>query len=241
MRNLPGGKIVAIAVAMMLPFAAFAQTKKSGNYHFLDFQDKPYYFGLTLGYNSSNFVVLNSEQFIRNDSFLVAEGRPGPGFNVSIVTNIKIGDYFDFRFLPGFSFVERSIDFREASNGQQLTTRTIESVIVQAPFHVRYKSAPFKDKRAFVVAGIKYSYDVASNARVRKEQSESLIQISPHDFALEVGAGIQFFFPFFIFSPEIKFSQGLGNILLYNDALEQSRVLEKVLSRTFTVSLHFEG
>ena len=88
---------------------------------------------------------------------------------------------------------------------------------------------------------MKYSYDVASNSRVRKDQSKTLVQISPHDFAIEVGAGMQFFFPFFIFSPEIKFSQGLGNILIYNNALEQSRVLEKILSRTFTISLHFEG
>ena len=228
-------------MALMLPALVCAQGKRSGNYNFRDFQTKPYYFGLTLGYNTSNFLVLNSERFIRNDSFAVAEGKPGPGFNVSIVTNIKIGDYFDFRFLPGFSFIERGITFKEAGTDNRTTTRKVESVLVQAPFQVRYKSAPFKDKRAFVVAGVKYTYDVASNARVRKEQSQGLIQISPHDFALEVGAGMQFFFPFFIFSPEIKFSQGLGNILIYNGALEQSRVLEKILSRTFTISLHFEG
>ena len=49
------------------------------------------------------------------------------------------------------------------------------------------------------------------------------------------------FFPFFIFSPELKYSQGLGNILIYNPNLEQTNVVEKVLSRTFTISLHFEG
>ena len=242
MRSVSWSKIVVIgALALCLHQVANAQAGgRSGSYHFLDFQDKPYYFGLTLGYNTSNFHILYSDEFILNDSFALAEGQPGPGFNVSIVTNIKIGDYFDFRFLPGFSFVERSIVYR-APNDPQNTTRTVESVLVQAPFQVRYKSAPFKDKRAFVVAGVKYTYDVASNARVRKEQLQRLIQISPHDFSLEIGAGMQFFFPYFIFSPELKFSHGLGNILIYNGALEQSRVLEKVFSRSFTISLHFEG
>ena len=57
----------------------------------------------------------------------------------------------------------------------------------------------------------------------------------------EIGAGIQFFLPYFIFSPEIKFSHGLNNILIFDDALPESTVIEKVLSRGFTISLHFEG
>jgi hypothetical protein len=33
----------------------------------------------------------------------------------------------------------------------------------------------------------------------------------------------------------------MNNTLIYNDDLEQSRVIQKILSRTFTLSLHFEG
>jgi hypothetical protein len=58
---------------------------------------------------------------------------------------------------------------------------------------------------------------------------------------LEYGAGIQFYLPYFIFSPEIKFSHGIGNVLLYNRSLQESTVLEKLLSRGFTLSFHFEG
>jgi hypothetical protein len=106
---------------------------------------------------------------------------------------------------------------------------------------LRFKSAPYKDKRMFVVAGLKYSYDVASNSRVRKELEDNIFKISPHDFQFEVGAGMQFFFPFFIFSPEIKYSQGLGNIHIYNGLKEESRVIDKILSRALSISFHFEG
>jgi hypothetical protein len=95
--------------------------------------------------------------------------------------------------------------------------------------------------RVFVLAGVKYTYDVASNARIRQEQAVRAVLLSPHDFSVEVGGGFQFFFPFFIFSPELKYSQGIGNILIYNSNLEQTNVVEKVLTRTFTISLHFEG
>ena len=73
-----------------------------------------------------------------------------------------------------------------------------------------------------------------------KTNISSLVKISPHDFQVEVGAGMQFFFPYFILSPEVKLSQGIGNILIYNDALKEASVLEKLLSQTLSISIHFE-
>jgi hypothetical protein len=155
------------------------------------------------------------------------------------VSNLKIGEYFDIRFLPTLSFVERNIRYSPAGDAGRIISRPIESVLVELPFQVRYKSAPYHDCRLFVIAGVKYSFDVASDSRTR--QSSSLVKIAPTDFQLEYGAGVQFFFPYFIFSPELKISQGLNNILIFNDRLEQSNVIEKVLSRCLTISLHFEG
>ncbi|MEM6318249.1 MAG: porin family protein [Bacteroidota bacterium] len=210
-----------------------------GNYNFLDFQQKPYYFGITLGFNRANHKVFQSRDFILNDSISRVESISGPGFNLGIVTNLKIGQYFDFRFLPTLSFAERQLEFRSTVNERVLSKKPFESVFVELPFHVRYKSAPYKDKRIFVVAGVKYGFDVASESKAR--QRDELVKIAPTDFAGEIGVGIQFFFPYFIFSPELKYSQGLGNTLIYDANLEQSRVIEKILSRTFTLSLHFEG
>lgn len=48
--------------------------------------------------------------------------------------------------------------------------------------------------RVFVLAGVKYTYDVATNARIREEQAVRNVLLSPHDFAVEVGGGFQFFF-----------------------------------------------
>ena len=239
MRYLFSLQTLILSIFLLVATGTNAQVNK-GNHNFRQFQDKAYYFGLTFGYNQSNFQVLPSSDFILNDSFNIAEGLGGPGLNVSIVANMKLGDHFDFRFLPGFSFVGRKFYYLNAADEVE-QVKPIESVLVQAPFQVRFKSDPFHDMRIFVLAGAKYTYDVASNSRVRREQANRIIRISPHDYSLEVGAGCQFFFPFFIFSPEIKYSQGIGNILIYNGALKQSTVIEKVLSRTFTISVHFEG
>lgn len=219
--------------------AAQAQFSSGQNLNYRDFQAKPYYFGITLGFNQSDFRIFHSKNFILNDSFSRAESITGPGFNLGIVSNLKIGEYFDVRFLPTLSFAERNIRYALPGENSVVLTRRIESVFVEMPFHVRYKSAPFHDFRLFVIGGVKYVFDVASDSRTR--QAAGLVKIAPTDFQIEYGAGVQFFFPFFIFSPEFKISQGLNNVLIFNDNLQQSTVLEKVMSRTFTLSIHFEG
>ena len=231
--------LLVLCFMLLQTTAATAQFDQGSNINYQDFQGKNYYFGITLGYNQSDFRIYQSKNFVLNDSFARAESVTGPGFNLGIVSNLKIGDYFDLRFLPTLSFIERTIRYSVPGNEERIFQRPIESVLVEMPFHVRYKSAPYHDFRLFIIAGVKYSFDVASDSRTR--QAAGIVKIAPSDFQVEYGAGIQFFFPYFIFSPELKVSQGLNNILIFNDRLEQSNVLDRVLSRTFTISLHFEG
>ena len=239
MRHLYRLQILIVFCLALIPILGSAQYSR-GNHNFREFSSKAYYFGLTFGYNNSNFQIEHSKNFILHDSFKIVQGLSGSGLNVSMIANMKIGQYFDFRFLPGFSFVNHKLQYRSTED-DQLLTKDIESVLVQVPFQVRYKSDPFHDMRVYVLTGVKYTYDVASNARIRAEQANRAILLSPHDFAVEVGGGFQFFFPFFIFSPELKYSQGIGNILIFNSKLDRTNVVEKVLSRAFTISLHFEG
>jgi hypothetical protein len=216
-----------------------AQGGGRGNYNFLEFNQKPYYFGITLAYNSSNYYVRQSRNLIRSDSIRLVESVTGPGFNLGIVTNLKVGEYFDIRLLPTLSFAERNINYAVTRDARPPFSRKIEGVFVETPIQVRYKSEPFNDMRLFVLAGVKYAFDVASESRTR--QSTELVKVSPTDFSLEIGAGAQFFFPYFIFSPEIKFSHGLSNVLIFDRSLQEASVIEKILSRTLTISLHFEG
>jgi len=240
-------KIVLLLVLSFIGVETLsAQFNARDNYNYLDFQRKAYYFGMSFGYNSSGYRVNHSRNFVSNDSINIVEGANGPGLNLQMILNLKIGEYFDFRVLPGFSFSERRLEYTSTPLAQTsgiipIYTKKIESVFAEIPFQIRFKSAPYKDKRMYVMAGAKYSYDVESGARVRKDRAARLVQISPHDFQIEYGVGMQFFMPFFIFSPEIKISQGIGNIHIYKANLNDSSVLETVKSRIFTIGFHFEG
>jgi hypothetical protein len=220
-----------------------AQYGGKGNYNYMDFQKRNYYFGISLAYNKSDYRIFRSKAFLptsgSGDTISALNASRGPGFNLQIISNLKIGEDFDIRFLPGFSFAERTVEFSPTRRKAFAIPKTIESVFVELPFHVRYKSAPYYDKRLFVMSGIKYAFDIQSKSRARIINNN--LKISPTDFQVEFGAGMQMFFPYFIFSPEIKFSHGLGNILIYQNASPESKLIEKLMSRTFTISFHFEG
>ncbi|MBX2816642.1 MAG: PorT family protein [Saprospiraceae bacterium] len=216
-----------------------AQKGGRGNINFRNKENKPYYFGLSLAYHSSNYQVFRSKNFNDQDQILSVQSVDGPGYNVNVITNLKVGRYFDFRLLPGFSFATHNLDYKDLRTQEGQRSIMIESVFVEVPFHVRYKSEPYNDMRVYVLGGLKYGFDLQSESRTRNQ--DLLLKVAPTDFSLEVGFGAQFFFPYFILSPEIKFSQGLNNVLILNSSQIQSNVLENVRSRAFTISFHFEG
>lgn len=242
MYNLLGRKIILILFVVGL-FAtdAFSQFRAKGNYNYLDFANKPYYFGMSFAYVHAGYKIDRSRMFSNSTNIDVVESVSGPGVSLNMIANLKVGDFFDFRAMPGFSFIDRSFIFTEANDNRNTYVKGVESVFFDLPFQLRFKSAPYKDKRFYLMAGIRYSYDVESTSGIREEEQQDLILFSPHDFQLEYGAGVQFFFPFFIFSPEIKISQGISDIHIYRSDLEESSILETIKSKLFTISFHFEG
>ncbi|MFN8281344.1 MAG: outer membrane beta-barrel protein [Saprospiraceae bacterium] len=234
-------RIEIIVVFATLLFAKSSVLGQHGrtNINFDGLSKKNHYYGLTLAYNYSTFKIEHSRRLIPASSFAINNPNGKSGLTLSMVTNFKMGEYFDFRILPSIAISNRSLDY--FSGGSKIPkTQTIESVFGEVPILLRFTSEPYHDKRVFLVSGIKYTYDFASNSRTDKKKFE-LVRISPHDFQFEIGAGLQFYMPYFIFTPEIKLSHGLGNLLIYDSKLIESTVIDKLYSRTITFSLHFEG
>jgi len=95
MRHLYRLQTVVLFCLALIPLTGSAQYNK-GNHNYREFQNKGYYFGLTFGYNSSNFQLAYSKNSILNDSFNIVEGRPGSGLNVSMIANMKLGLLINF-------------------------------------------------------------------------------------------------------------------------------------------------
>jgi hypothetical protein len=107
------------------------------------------------------------------------------------------------------------------------------------PVQVKFQSDRIGNFRVYTLAGIKGDIDMASNARAKK--AEELVKIGKYDWGPEFGIGFNFFFDSFIFSPEIKITNGLRNVHARDPNLRFSSVFDKIQSRMIVISIHLEG
>ena len=223
---------------LLLAQTLLAQPRDLNQY---DHDSKPYYFGITLGANMSRFQTSLHSHFLQNDSVYVAEPVNSGGFALGLLATARLSDRFQLRFNPQLLFTERSIyyNLKYPEGGEKEVTKTVESVLVSFPVQVKLQSDRIGNFRVYMMTGVKGDIDLASNARAKK--ADDLVKIKKYDYGVELGLGFNFFFESFIFSPEIKISNGLGNIHSRDERLKYSSVFDKIQSRMIVFSIHIEG
>lgn len=207
-----------------------------------DHEIKPYYFGITLGANISRFHIEQHPRFLLYDTVQVVEPLNSPGFALGLSATARLTNRFEARFNPQLMFTERSIfyslKYPDRVDGTE-TTKRIESVIFTFPLQVKFNSDRIGNFRVYMLAGGFTQIDLAANARARR--AEDLVKLEKGDYGIELGMGFNFYFPSFIFSPEIKLSNGLRNIHSRDESLKYSNVIDRINSRMIVFSLHLEG
>jgi len=229
--NLYRNKIICLVILMASFFCVEAQFNKT------DYDNKRLYFGILFGYNETNFRIEHHQEFVNHDSILAVISPRGPGFNLGVVMNYRLSKHFDLRATPGIAFSIRKIQYSEISNNQR--DIEIESVLVQQPVWLKFKSERYKELRFYVLAGLRVDYDLASNSKKRK--AVDILKLNALDVSADYGIGIQLFFPNFILAPEICISQGIPNLHSPTQNLQYSNVLNKLFSRSITFRFHVEG
>ncbi len=207
-----------------------------------DQDSKPYYFGMSLGINLARFQTSLNPLFLQQDSVYVAEPTNSGGITLGFQATARLSNRFQLRFNPQLMFVERNIHYRlkyPDINGDTDVTKKVESIIAAFPFQLKFQSDRIGNFRVYTLLGIKADVDMASNARAKK--AEDLVKIEKYDFGPEFGIGFNFYFPSFIFSPEIKISNGLRNIHARDPNLKFSSVFDKIQSRMIVFTIHLEG
>jgi len=206
-----------------------------------DHDSKPYYFGITLGVNLARFQTELHSHFLENDSVYIAEPVNSGGFTLGLSATGRLSNRFEARFNPQLMFIERNIFYKlkyPDFEGTDVTKR-VESVIMSFPFQIKFNSDRIGNFRVYMMSGVKADIDMASNARAKR--AEDLVKIDKYDYGVELGLGFNFFFKSFIFSPEIKISNGLRNVHSRDENLKFSSVFDKIQSKMIVFCIHLEG
>jgi Outer membrane protein beta-barrel domain len=231
-------KQIVLLLSIVFSISVTAQQELNRPFH----DDMPYYFGLTLNYNSSFLHASKSNYFLNNDSILSAYAGTTGGIGLGLLGTLKLNDNFQLRFNPQliigasryFNYVLGLPAAGESINQQKVLPTTL----VSFPLHVKFNSDRIGNFRSYLLGGVKYDMDLASNSSARN--ADDLIKLKAGDFGVEIGIGFNLFLPFVTLSPEIKYSLGITNLHQYDASLKYSNVFDKIQSRMIVFSLHFE-
>ncbi len=198
---------------------------------------KPYHFGIHLGASISDFKIKQNEAFALSDSILGINSKFGLGFEIGAVISYHINKYVEFRTVPSFCFADKNIsyDFSDLSNKK----KSISQIYFDFPIEMKFKSEPLRNIKFYVIAGLKYGYDIGGNFKARKELD--MPKQLAHDFGVDYGVGIEIHFPLFILSPEFKVYNSVLNIHQQDNTYYHSRFIKGLYNRGFAFSVNFEG
>jgi hypothetical protein len=230
------GKLLVFFLLMLISVKSSAQRPML---NMPDHDDKLYYFGITFGSNFSVHKINYTSSFANTDTFKRIQPLWAPGFNLGLMGNLRLSRFVDFRFVPCLAFAEKRLRFEYGPPIDSVSERSTESIYMHLPFQFKFKSDRIKNFRFYCLVGGKFDYDLAANARSKRP--DEFIKIQPIDYGLEFGVGFEFFNPNFIFSPEIKISQGLANQLYRDQGLQLTNAIDRLSTRMIVISIHLEG
>lgn len=224
---------------IILCFFAFSASAQRPLLNMSEHDNKPYYFGITFGLNFSVYQINYTKSFVNTDTFKRIQPHWQPGFNLGLIGNLKLSNFIDLRFVPSLAFAEKNIIYEYGYPTDSTLNKNIEAIYMHLPLQLKFKSDRIKNFRFYALLGGKFDYDLAANAR--SHRTDEFLKVSPVDLGYEIGVGFEFFNPNFIFSPEIKLSQGLTNQLYQDHNLQLTNAINSLYTRMIVISIHLEG
>jgi hypothetical protein len=196
------------------------------------------HFGFSIIGNYGKLKYNTVSEFLNNDTIQTVSTNSFPGFGVGGIMNLKVAEYWDFRTMVNIQFVERHLQYN--FRGGDIQTAKVNSTYMEIPFQLKYKSKRNHNKRFYWVGGVTYRYDFASDIDTERSNTKPIVALYPATFSYDFGAGLDLYYEFFKFSPEIRISNGLGNSLV-PDSFIYASSLSRISPKLIQFFLHFEG
>ena len=226
-----------------LPLVFLAQKQKPLNYS--KFDEKFIHFGFMLGFNKADFVVEQKLNAYQDFRLLSLQNKPTSGAQVGIVTTMKLGTpILRLRFIPTLSFQERVLNYTFENSSDFFNPIIIEervgSTCLDFPLMLQFRTLRLNNFASYLLLGGQYTQDLQSQEDAAQDLLDPFIKIKKDDFQGQIGAGIEFFAPYFKFGIELKYSRGFNNSFI-QDNTEPSRPINSLHNEVVWISFIFEG
>lgn len=200
---------------------------------------KQLHFGFSLGLNYYDFHIQEIEDLAALEGYYSVQSVVSPGYTIRIISNLRLGDFWDLRFCPGFAATERELTFDlvdPITDSREMISRKIESSFIEMPLLLKWKSERVNNYRLYMLGGAKYNLDLSSKQDVIDDR---IFKIRKNDLFYEFGVGIDIYFEFFKFSPQIVGSWGFADLMV-DDGTFFIEGINRLESRAIMINFTFE-
>lgn len=228
---------VIVFALLLAAGAVHAQKFKWAPRNNPNYDERKWSYGFLIGLFNSSYQIQYANNFVTPDMDTVHSVIPDwkPSFTLGFIVNYRLNDYLDLRLTPQISFYEHTLRYNYTDNTHD--DQLIETAMWEFPLLLKYKSMRRGNVRMYVVGGAKTGFEVSGKKEL--ENISDGLEVKNINTSLEAGIGLDLYFPLFKFSPEIRFSRGITNILDNTDNV-YGKPLRNVNTNTITLYLLFQ-
>lgn len=161
--------------------------------------------GYYLGFNSLDF------KFDYNTNLGDIQTERTTGFNVGLLGNVRLNDYFDVRFEPGLVITQRNIMYQDnyfADFDEEITDsdllREVKSTYIYFPLLLKISTKRVNNFKPFILTGVSTAINLSSNEKNPDDNSAGAFRMVKNMQFFELGFGIDFYLDRFKFTPSIR-------------------------------------
>ena len=206
------------------------------------FDRRMFHFGFMLGTNYSTFSLQRKYEPGLTDSVVNMTTKGTVGFNLGVITSLKLLPVLRLRFIPSLSFQERAVIYKfQRFNGfVEEEKHSLKATSLDFPLLLKFRTLRITNFAAYFLAGAQYSYDLSSNQDDDQVPGALMLKTKKHDWQGQIGVGFDFFLQYFKFGFEIKYSHSFKSIL-FDDDTYLSQPIDRLYNRVWWFSITFEG
>lgn len=209
-----------------------------------NFDKRTVHYGYFLGTNQYDFKFEYITSYYKKLMYKDIEVNQTKGFNVGLIGDLRINDFFNLRFEPGLYYNQRELVYPEYPEFTRESDfrREVKSTYIHLPLYVKINTKRINNFRPFLLAGVSTDFNLSSNKKNTDDNASNVFRTTSQNLNYELGLGFEFYLYYFKFSPSLRGVFSLQNELI-PDAAEESPWTGKIVnmfSRGICLIITFE-
>ncbi len=208
------------------------------------FDQKKIHYGYFLGTNKYDFKFEYIDSYYKDLMYKDISVVQKNGFNVGLIGDLRINNYFNLRFEPGLYYNQRELIYPEFPEFERESDRLreIKSTYIHLPLYLKINAKRINNFRPFILTGISTDFNLSSNEKNSDDNASNVFRSTTQSYNYELGVGFEFYLYYFKFSPSFRGIFSFQNELI-SDTQENSPWTGKIVnmfSRGVSLIITFE-